>query len=61
MGSLGYNADMSDPDIINNIGLREAYAAGMRRSFQVSGIIMVFVSILILIPTPKPKILKNEN
>lgn len=61
MGSLGYNADMSDPDIINNIGLREAYAEGMRRSFQVSGIIMVVVSILILIPTQKYKILKNEN
>ena len=61
MGSLGYNADMSDPDIINNIGLREAYAVGMRKSFQVSAIIMVVVSILILIPTQKPKILKNEN
>ena len=46
MGSLGYNADMSDPDIINNIGLREAYAVGMRKSFQVSAIIMVVVSIL---------------
>jgi len=33
----------------------------MRKSFQVSAIIMVVVSILILIPTQKPKILKNEN
>ena len=51
MNSLGYDADMSDPDILNNIGLREAYAAGMRKAFQISGIIMLTASILVLIPT----------
>ena len=33
-----------------NIGLREAYAVGMRKAFQISGIIMLIAAILVTIP-----------
>ena len=61
MGSLGYDADMSDPNILSNIGLREAYAAGMRKAFQISGIIMIIAAILVVIPANLSKYKKHEN
>ena len=46
MGSLGYEADLSDPESLEDIGLRSAYAISMGKAFQVSTVIMAAAAFL---------------
>lgn len=53
MTSLGFDADLSHPDTMNNIGLRTAYVSGMSRAFQISTALMAVAAFLSL-AHPKP-------
>ena len=50
MASHGYEADLSDPNVVGNLGLRKAYVQGMSRAFQISTILMIISLLLCLIP-----------
>lgn len=49
MGSMGYDADLSDAEKLKDVGLRTAYAAAMARAFQVSVVMMIVAAVLALI------------
>lgn len=51
MGSMGYDADLSDVDNLGDLGLRTAFAAAMARAFQVS-VVMMFVAVLLSLAAP---------
>jgi EmrB/QacA subfamily drug resistance transporter len=51
MGSLGYDADLSDVDKLGDLGLRSAFASGMARAFQIS-MFMMFVAMLLALVSP---------
>ena len=51
MGSMGYDADLSDVDKLGDLGLRTAFAAAMARAFQVS-VVMMFVAVLLSLAAP---------
>ena len=46
MGSLGYEPDLSDPEALEDIGLRSAYAISMGKAFQISTVIMAAAALL---------------
>ena len=48
MAGLGYEADLSDPEKLKDIGLRTAYASAMARAFQLSTILMIFAGLLVV-------------
>ena len=50
MASMGYDADLSDPDSLNDVGLRSAYTISMSRAYEVSTVIMGVAAFLSLIP-----------
>jgi EmrB/QacA subfamily drug resistance transporter len=50
MGSMGYEADLSDPESLNDVGLRTAYTLSMNRAYQASMVIMASAGILSLLP-----------
>ena len=45
MGSLGYDADLSDPEALKDVGLRSAYATSMGRAFEISTVIMAVATV----------------
>ena len=49
MGSMGYDADLSDVEKLKDVGLRTAYAAGMARAFQISVVLMLVATVLALV------------
>lgn len=49
MSSLGYEADLSDPEKLKDIELRAAYASAMARAFQVSVVMMLVAAVLALV------------
>ena len=49
MGSMGYDADLSDADKLQDLGLRTAYAAAMARAFQISVVLMLVATLLALV------------
>ena len=49
MHSLGFDANLSDPDVMNNLNLRAAYVAGMAKAFQVATALMAVAAIICLI------------
>lgn len=46
MAILGYEADLSDPETLKDVGLRSAYAISMGKAFQISTVIMGVAAIL---------------
>ena len=48
MTGLGYEADLSDPEKLKDIGLRTAYASAMARAFQLSTILTIFAGLLVV-------------
>jgi hypothetical protein len=54
MGSMGYDADLSDAEKLEDLGLRTAYAAAMARAFQVSvGLMLVATLLALVAPSSK--------
>jgi hypothetical protein len=49
MGSMGYDADLSDADKLQDLGLRTAYVAAMARAFQISVVLMLVATFLALV------------
>ena len=49
-GYIDIKADLSDPNVVGNLGLRKAYVQGMSRAFQISTILMIISLLLCLIP-----------
>ncbi len=49
MAGLGYEADLSDPEKLKDIGLRTAYASAMARAFQLSTGLMILAAILVVV------------
>ena len=46
MSNLGYEADLSDPQKLIDLGLRTSYVSGMQRAFQVSLFFMVLAMVV---------------
>ena len=54
MGTMGYDADLSDTEKLKDIGLRVAYVSAMTKAFQISIGLMIVATILVAIsPTDK--------
>ena len=50
MASMGYDADLSDPESLNDVGLRSAYTISMSRAYEVSTVIMGVAALLSIVP-----------
>ena len=50
MASMGYDADLSDPESLNDVGLRSAYTISMSRVYEVSTVIMGVAALLSIVP-----------
>jgi hypothetical protein len=54
MGTMGYDADLSDTEKLKDIGLRVAYVSAMTKAFQISIGLMIVATILVAVsPTDK--------
>jgi hypothetical protein len=59
MGTMGYDADLSDTKKLKDIGLRVAYVSAMTKAFQISIGIMIVATILV-VTTPTDRSLHSQ-
>ena len=59
MGTMGYDADLSDTEKLKDIGLRVAYVSAMTKAFQISIGLMIVATILVAI-SPIDKSLPSQ-
>jgi len=59
METMGYDADLSDTEKLNDIGLRVAYVSAMTKAFLISIGLMIVATILVAI-SPIDKSLSSQ-